>query len=87
MQLTMISAGTMNIAHPVRNLSASINILGTHYMTSHSQINYALADDMRRSNIINILPFRGFDCNSDHYILSAILIKYTYIKHELLKIW
>jgi hypothetical protein len=40
---------------------------------THNQIYHVLIDKGRHSNIIDVLSFRGADCDTDHYLIVAKL--------------
>jgi hypothetical protein len=40
---------------------------------THNQIVHTLIDKRRHSNILDVLSFRGSDCDTDHYLVVAKL--------------
>jgi hypothetical protein len=48
-----------------------INTLGLHLMVSHNLIDHVLIDKRRLSNMLDVRPFRGADCDTNHYLVAA----------------
>jgi endonuclease/exonuclease/phosphatase family metal-dependent hydrolase len=40
---------------------------------THNEIDHVLVDKRRHSSILNVRSFRGADCDTDHYLVVAIL--------------
>jgi hypothetical protein len=38
---------------------------------THNQIHHVLRDRRRHSSILDVRPFRGDDCDTDHYLVVA----------------
>ena len=49
------------------------NIHKYTWTSPHNQIDHVLVDKMRQSSIIDIHSLRGVDCDTDHYLVVAII--------------